>query len=56
MSSCIKDLYDYNLVRKCRVCKNNLLKSNCDKNTQSKDGLQSQCKFFVNDYKKTIII
>ena len=22
MSACIKDLYDYDLVKKCRVCKN----------------------------------
>ena len=41
MSSCIKDLYDYNLVKKCRVCKIILLKSNFYKNTKSKDGLQS---------------
>ena len=46
------DLYDYDLVRKCRVCKNILLKSNFHKNTKSKDGLQSQCKFCVNDYNK----
>ena len=52
MSNCIKDLYDYNLVKKCRVCKNILLKSIFHKNTKSKDGLQSQCKFCVNDYNK----
>ena len=28
MSNCIKDLYDYDLVKKCCRCKNNLLKSN----------------------------
>ena len=28
MSACIKDLYDYDLVKKCRVCKNVLLKTN----------------------------
>ena len=52
MSKCIKDLYDYDLVKKCRVCKNILLKSNFNKNKKSKDGLQSQCKFCVKDYNK----
>ena len=28
MSNCIKDLCDYNLNKKCCVCKNLLLKSN----------------------------
>ena len=28
MSSCIKDLYDYNLIEQCQMCKNILLKSN----------------------------
>ena len=32
MSNWIKDLYDYELVKKCRVCKNNSLKSNFNKN------------------------
>ena len=35
MSSCIKELYDYNLVKKCR-CKNILLKSNFNKNKTKK--------------------
>ena len=26
------------------------LKSNFNKNTKSKDGLQSQCEFCINDY------
>ena len=41
MSTCIKDLYNYDLVKKCRVCENILLKSNFHKNTKSKDGSQS---------------
>ena len=49
MSSCIKDLYDYELIKKCRVYKKISLKSNFCKNTKSKDGLQSQCKSCVND-------
>ena len=52
MSSCIKDLYDYDLIKKCRVCKNISLKSNLNKNTKSKDGLHSQCEFCVNEYNK----
>ena len=45
MSSCIKDFYVYELVKKCCVCKNISLESNFHKNTKSKDGLQSQRKF-----------
>ena len=56
MSNCIKDLFDYNLVKKCRVCKNILLKSNFNKNTKSKVGLQSQCKFCLNDYNKNYYV
>ena len=52
MSSCIKDLYDYDLVNKYNVCKNILLKCNFHKNTISKDGLQSQRKFCVYDFYK----
>ena len=52
MSNCMKDLYDYDLVKKCRVCKNISLKSNFNKNKKSNDGLQSQCKFCVKDYNK----
>ena len=43
MSSCIKDLYDYDLVKKCRVCKNVSLKSNFYKNKTKKDGYASEC-------------
>ena len=32
MSNCFKDLFDYDLVKKCRVCKNVLLKSSFYKN------------------------
>ena len=48
----MKDLYDYDLVKKCCVCKNISLKSNFNKNTKSKDGLQSQCRYCANDYNK----
>ena len=52
MSSCIKDLYECDLIKTSRVCKNISLKSFFSKNTKSKDELQSQCKFCVNDYNK----
>ena len=35
-SSCIKDLYDYELVKKGCVCKNISLRSNFHKSTKSK--------------------
>ena len=43
MSICIKDLFDYDLVKKCCRCKIFLLKSNFHKNKNRKDGLHSQC-------------
>ena len=52
MITCIKDLYDYDLVKKCCICKNILLKSKFHKKTKSKDELRSQCKFCVKDYNK----
>ena len=50
MSSCIKDLYDYDLVKKCSVCKNILLKTNFHKNKKSKDGLHPHCVFCRKEY------
>ena len=32
MSTCTKDLFDYDLVKKCRVCKNISLKPYFNKN------------------------
>ena len=43
MSGCIKDLYDYELVKKCSKCKTIYLKSNFHKNKNMKDGLQPHC-------------
>ena len=43
MSNCIKDSFDYDLVKKCCRCKNILLKSNFKKNQTKKDGVQSFC-------------
>ena len=56
MSGCIKDLYNYESFKKCSKCKNILLKSNFRKNKKMSDGLQSQCKFCVNDYKKNYYV
>ena len=44
MSNCIKDLYDYDLIKKCSKCGNISLKSNFHKNKNRRDGLVSQCK------------
>ena len=44
MSNCIKDLYDYDLVKKCSKCGIVSLKSNLHKRTKSSDGLHPQCK------------
>ena len=56
MSTCIKDLFDYDLVKKCRVCKNVLLTSKFYKNKNISDGLQSQCKFCVKGYNKNYYV
>ena len=39
MNGSIKELYDYELVKKCCRCKKILLKSNFHKKLGSKDGL-----------------
>ena len=44
MSNCIKDLFDYDLVKKCCSCKNILLKSNFHKDNKRRDGVQGICK------------
>ena len=43
MSNSNKDLYDYDLVKKCLKCGNISLKSNFHKNKNRKDGLQAYC-------------
>ena len=44
MSNSIKDLYDYDLVKKCLKCGNISLKSNFLKNKNMRDGLNTHCK------------
>ena len=52
MSSCVKDLYDYEFVKKCSKCGNILLQSDFHKNKKLSDGLYKQCKFCVNQRQK----
>ena len=47
MSNCIKDLFDYDLVKKCSNCGIISLKSNFHKKLKSSDGLFSHCKSCV---------
>ena len=44
MSNCIKELYDYELVKKCSKCGIISLKSNFQKKSISKNGLDNQCR------------
>ena len=50
MSNCIKDLFDYNLVKKCCICKNISLKSNFHGDRTKKDGVQGICKICFKQY------
>ena len=50
MSNCIKDLYDYDLVKKCSKCGIVKLKSNFHKNKKSSDGLNPNCKVCRKNY------
>ena len=52
MTSCIKDIYDYDLVKECSKCGIISLKSNFHKNKLTKDGLFSQCKSCVIQKRK----
>ena len=50
MSSCINELYDYELVEKCCRCNSVCLKSNFYKSKKMSDGLHPQCKFSAKKY------
>ena len=50
MKSCIKDLYDYDLVKECSKCGIISLKSNFYKNSKKKDGYISECFFCSKEY------
>ena len=49
MSNSIKELYDYDLVKKCRRCKIILLKTNFHKDNK-KNGVQRICIFCIKQY------
>ena len=50
MSNCIKDLYDYGLVKKCSKCGIIALKSNFYKDITKNDGYRPSCKFCSKKY------
>ena len=50
MSSCVKDLYDYDLVKKCSKCKIVKLKSNFYKDRTKNDGYRPSCRICTNQY------
>ena len=50
MSSCIKDLHDYDLVTKCSKCGIISLKINFHKPSKSSEGFLSQGEFCIKDY------
>ena len=58
MSTCNKELYVYDLVKKCSKCRIISLKSDFQKKSKSKDGLDLQCiscrkKYYYNNLEKT---
>ena len=58
MSGCIKDLYDYELVKKCCRCGIISLKSNFHEDKNRKDGLHPYCnpcmkKYYLDNREKT---
>ena len=50
MSSCIEELYDYDLIKKCSKCGIISLKSNFHKDNKRNDGLFNRCKVCRKDY------
>ena len=59
MSNCIKDFFDYDLVKKCCRCKTFLLKSSFHKHKAKRDGYACECascckKFYLKNSNKVI--
>ena len=52
MSNCIKDLYEYDLVKKSNKCGIVSLKSNFYKNKTNRDGHRSECRSCCKNYSK----
>ena len=50
MSSCFKEVYDYEVVQKCSKCKMIGSKTNFRKNSRTIDGLHLQCKHCRKQY------
>ena len=50
MSNSIKELYDFDLVKKCCRCKNILLKTSFHKDNKRKDGVQTIRIFCIKQY------
>ena len=50
LSSCIKDICDYEVVKKCGKCGNNLIKSIFNKNKNKSDGFYNQGKVCRKKY------
>ena len=50
MSCCFEDLFDNELVEKGTKCKWKCLKTNCHKNSTTKDDLHSHCKRCQKDF------
>ena len=50
MSNCIKEIYDYDLVKQCLKGGNTSLESNFHENKSTKDGLNSISKGCMKDY------
>ena len=58
MSNCIKELYDYDLVKKCSKCGIISLKSNFHKNKLTKSGVRSECiicrrKYHIENHERS---
>ena len=54
MSNCIKELYNYGLVKKCAKCGIISIKSTFHRDTKRKDELFSQCKFCRKIFEKKL--
>ena len=50
MSNCIKDIYDYDLIKKCSKCEIKLIKSNFHKNNTKIDKIDPKCIFCRKKY------
>ena len=56
MNNCIKDLIDYDLIKKCSKCGIVKLKSKFQKNKKMSDSLYNKCKVCRKEYYMNISI